>query len=380
MPIDKDADYAFYLYTCNRCRSCTTDNSGREIPVCPSYSKYGFFAYSGGGKGYAAQGVLEGAVEPSAGLAEVAMNCLLCGACATMCPPGFEITAFIRDLRDHTVGEGFYVSYKHEQMLKNLEDKGNPWGLEKRLTPKELGAVDAEQAECLLFLGCHAGVGKSPVDNTLKLLKAADVKFAILDDEPCCASPALDLGNKELFENSAESLIDRINETGLERVVTLCPHCTSTLTNDYFEIGDLEAEVIHISEFLAELLADERLKPKDIGPKKSVAFHDPCHLGRYLERYDEPRGVLEALPGLEIKEMQRNREAALCCGAGGWSCELVPELATYTAQERLKDIKDAGVDTIITSCAYCKDWLGRLAADDVEVIDLVDLVADGVEI
>ncbi len=379
MPIEKDADYANYLYTCNRCRGCTTDKSGAMLPVCPSYSKFGFFAYSGGGKGYAAQGVLEGKVEPSPGLIEVAMNCLLCGACATMCPPGFEATAFIRDLRDHAVQEGFHINNRHKAILENLSSSGNPWGAaaSERITADKVGAVSPEEAECLLFLGCHAGLGKASVESVIKVLNAAGVSFAVLPDEPCCGAPALDMGDRELFEEMADKTIAAIEESGVERVVTLCPHCASTMTNDYWEVGDLEAEVVPIIDLLAELIGEGRLELKE-GDGRTVSFHDPCHLARYLEQCDSPREVLEAMPELELKEMTRSREATFCCGSGGWSCEVVPELSTWTAQERLKELDETGADTVVTACSYCQGWLGKLAGEKFKVTDLVDLVAERV--
>ena len=117
MPLDRDADYLSYLYTCNRCRSCAVDATPEMRPVCPSYAHFGYFAYSGGGKGYVAQGLLEGKTRPSAEAAEVAMNCLLCGACASMCPPGFDTLSFIRDLRDLLVRKGHTVNDKHRALL-----------------------------------------------------------------------------------------------------------------------------------------------------------------------------------------------------------------------------------------------------------------------
>ena len=127
MPLDHEADYVTYLYTCNRCRSCVVDPTPEMKPVCPCYAKFGYFSYSGGGKGYVAQGILEGKVKPSPEVAQVAMNCLLCGACASMCPPGFDTLSFIKDLRDELVDKGIYINDKHEKLLGRAR-KGEVWG------------------------------------------------------------------------------------------------------------------------------------------------------------------------------------------------------------------------------------------------------------
>ena len=122
MTLERDADYSFYLYTCNRCRSCAVVPTLEMKPLCPAHAHFGYFTYSGGGKGYIAQGILEGKIKPSPEAAEVAMNCLLCGACAKMCPPGFDTMAFIRDLRDYIASRGVYINDEHKQMLSTVLD------------------------------------------------------------------------------------------------------------------------------------------------------------------------------------------------------------------------------------------------------------------
>ena len=380
MPLSKDADYATYLYTCNRCRACTTVGDRPDLRVCPSFAQAGFFAYSGGGRGYMAQGVLEGRVPPSREAAEVALHCTLCHACQTMCPPGFETTHFIRDLRDWLVRHGVYANDAHRRILENMRKFGNPLGSSRQT---EVGAtgwpplLDAGQdAEALLFLGCNSRSGKNFLAGLQKIVRAAEAKLAVLPDEPCCGNPALELGDQELFARMAGKNLERLNAARVERIITWCPHCTSTLVNDYLEFGDLAPEVIHVSEWIAELLDQGRIRLAEAGAEMIATFHDPCHLTRYLERGESPRQVLAAVPGLELREMERSGEAGYCCGGGSFVPRIMPELWRATARERIAEALATGAEQVVTACPYCQASLSQAARKKVEVVNLADLIAE----
>ena len=375
MPLSRDADYATYLYTCNRCRACTTVRDRPELLVCPSFDHLGFFAYSGGGKGYTAQGVLEGKVAPTLEAAKVAMHCTLCHACATMCPPGFETIHFIRDLRAWLVSHGVYANAGHRRVLENLRTKGNPWNLTWGQAPNLTLAAESNEVEALLFLGCRFKLSQSPLDGVLKIVHRAGAKVSVLEDEPCCGNPALELGDPELFIRLAEKTIARLNAAGAERIITLCPHCTSTMVNDYLEAGELKPEVIHLSEWIAELLAEGRIGLAETGPELSVSLHDPCHLTRYLERGEVLRQVLEQVSGLELREMERSGESAYCCGGGSFALEVAPELWRFASRERIREARASGAQALVTACPYCQASLSRAGGKRLEVIPLADLVA-----
>jgi len=380
MPLSSDADYATYLYTCNRCRACTSVRDRPDLMVCPSFARAGFFAYSGGGRGYMAQGVLEGRVPPSLEAAEVAMHCTLCHACQTMCPPGFETTHFIRDLRDWLVRHGVYANPAHRRILENMRRYGNPGGASRRVPVGAPGQspllTESKGAEALLFLGCHLRLDNVSFAGLHKIIAAAGAKLAVLPNEPCCGNPALELGDQDLFARLAEKNLERLNAAQFERIITLCPHCTSTLVNDYPEFGDLAPEVIHVSEWIAELLDQGRIGLADTGAEISVTFHDPCHLTRYLERGESPRQVLACVPGLELREMERSGEAAYCCGSGSFIPQIMPELARATAQERIAEAIATEAKQVVTACPYCQASLSKVARQRVEVVTLTDLIAD----
>lgn len=375
--LSRDADYAFYLYTCNRCRGCTTDRTPEMRPVCAAYAKFGFFSYSGGGKGYVSQGILEGKVKPTEETLHVAMNCLTCGACNHMCPPGFETISFIRDLRDHLVSKGLYLNAKHRRIIENVIERGNPWGMVQSSATKhhELPAVP-EGAEIAIFMGCRERLKGGSLDSALKILDAAGVSYGIIPNEPCCGAPLLDLGKKSAFESIAEFNIERLNNLGVERLLTLCPHCASALTVDYANCGDLTPEVVTLPSLVNELLGEERIGFKDEELPLTATYHDPCHLGRFMDEYDQPRDALGMVPGLEIVEMDRSGKSALCCGAGGWMEGIVPELAAFAGKERIREAKSTGAEAIITACSYCTEYMRRMAGKSAQIINFADLIAD----
>jgi glycolate oxidase len=374
MPLNHEADYLTYLYTCNRCRSCAVDATPEMKPVCPSYARFGYFTYSGGGKGYVAQGILEGKVPPSPETAEVAMNCLLCGACAAMCPPGFDTLSFIRDLRDRLAGEGFFINDKHRNLLERAR-RGEPWGKPRA---SEGLPVWTGSEEVLVFLGCREKTRPEVVAPLRRILAEAGVSWGVLEKEPCCGAPLKDLGDAAAFQERAESNIDFLNGTGAERILVPCPHCAATLTNDYFDVGDLEVEIATLPSFLAELLGEKRLKPAKSRSLK-VTFHDPCRLSRFLEETEESRKVLRSIPGLNLVEMDRHGKGTWCCGSAAWASQIVPGLSRYAAGERRAEALDTGADLLVTACSFCTDMLRKNARGKPAVIHLAELVAQRLE-
>lgn len=374
--LNREADYAFYLYTCNRCRGCTYDGTSEMRPVCPANAMFGFFSYSGGGKGYTAQGILEGKVKPSAQTAHVAINCLTCGACAKMCPPGFETMSFIRDLRAHLVEYNIYFNDKQRVLIENTKKIGNPWGMRHYEIIEQLRPVK-EGDEIAVFLGCRERVKGENLKQLTAVLDAADVSYGFISDEQCCGAPLLELGDRKGFEEIAESNIELLNVIGAERILALCPHCASALSVDYINLceGELEKEIITFPTLVNELMSEGRLEFMPLDDELTVVYHDPCRLGRFLEEYDSPREVLSGIEGIELVEMPRNRESSLCCGAGGWMKDIVPQLSTFTVKERLREAKSTGAQMLVTACAYCQDMLVKGSSEKFKVEYLPQLLS-----
>jgi Fe-S oxidoreductase len=372
MSLSRDNDYAMYLYTCNRCRTCAVEPSPEHRSICPAYRRFGFFAYSGGGKGYVAQGILEGKVKPSLAAQEVAMQCLMCGACAAACPPGFDINNFIRDLRDHLVSAGFYANDAHRRFLQNLREKGNPWG--KVLPIPDLPAFTGKQ-ELLVWLGCEERRMPRLMPSVVKILAGAGLSWGVLPDEPCCGGPLLDLGDRGAFVTAAERVLAKLESAASARLLVLCPHCAAAMGADYVEVGDVPAELVTLPGLLAELLREDRLKLTG-RPSQTVTYHDPCRLARWLSEVEAPREVLAAVPGLELREMERKGEWTWCCGAGGIMSAIVPDLSAFAARERTAEARATGAERMVTACSYCVRMLARAAGKRGQVTHLADLVAE----
>lgn len=373
MSLDRANDYSMYLYTCNRCRTCAVEPSAEHKPICPSYALFGYFTYTGGGRGYVAQGILEGKVKPTPETAELAMNCLMCGACAAACPPGFDINSFVRDLRDHLVSAGIHVNPNHEKILDSMHTKGNPYG---KSLPAPQAPVFTGGRELLVWQGCRDRLSGQVISSVGKILDAAGVSWGVLPDEPCCGVPLQDLGDKKGFEQAAQNVLETVEASGAERMLIVCPHCAAGMAVDYvMDIGDLTAEPVTLPALLSELIGEEKIKLSGADPLK-VTFHDPCRLARWLEETDPSREVLDALDGVELYEMERIEEWGWCCGASGFAPEVAKKLSDFTARERIKEARATGAEAIVTACSYCTDLLEKKSRGKQRVVHIAELLAE----
>jgi heterodisulfide reductase subunit D len=211
-----------------------------------------------------------------------------------------------------------------------------------------------------------------------KVLDAGGVKWGVLDDEPCCGAPGLELGDRAWFEERAGEVIAAIKGSGAGRVLFLCPHCAAAVGADYpMLVGDVEAEPVTVPGLLAELVADGRIALEG-GPELAVTYHDPCKLARWMEEVDGAREVIGAMPGVELIEMERSGQWGFCCGSGGVMAAVVPELASFTARERIAEARETGAEVIVTSCSYCREMLSRKAGKGQGVAHLAEMAAQRV--
>ena len=318
--------------------------------------------------------------------------CTTCGACQEVCPVFIEHPLKIIQMRQHLVQELEQTPGELARAFTNIERQSNPWGIsnEKRmewaqgLDVKTL--ADHPNPEWLLWVGCAGAFDQRIIKQTkamVKLLNAAGVDYAVLGhDEKCTGDPARRAGNEYLFQEMATQNVETLNEAGVTKVITSCPHCLHTLRQDYPQFGG-HYEVVHHTQLLAKLLEDGKLRATHNGIGK-LTYHDSCYLGRWNGEYDAPRRALNHLPIRGIQELRRNKRHGFCCGAGGGKM-FAEEQAPRVNSNRSDEIIAAGVDTVAVACPFCNIMITdgmkeKNKEDDIRVLDVAELIANSIDV
>jgi Fe-S oxidoreductase len=331
---------------------------------------------------------------------DVLWSCTTCGACVEQCPVDIEHVDHIVDMRRYQVLIESSFPSEAGVMLRNLENKGNPWGAPPNTREDWTKGLDfevprvgeTEDFEYLFWVGC-AGAFEDRAKKTTRavatLLHEAGVSFAILGDgETCTGDPARRIGNEFVFQTLAQQNVETLNEAFGDRepakrkIVASCPHCFNTLGNEYGELGG-HFEVVHHTQLLAHLVATGKLTP--VAPiDGGITYHDPCYLGRHNRVFTPPREVLGAAAADGLTEMPRNSERSFCCGAGGARMWMEERIGKRINVERVEEAISTGAKTIAVGCPFCTTMIsdgvnGKGVAEQVEVIDVATVLLRSVK-
>ena len=379
---------------CLRCSICKwipqlQIKSQKYASICPSIDIFNFHAYSGGGRIIIALALEMGRLKPSQELMDIVYKCTECGGCAIACKflNTLEPLEIIIKLREKLVSLGYGPMPKQQLYIEYIKSKNNPYNEahEKRLDwlPNDI-KIDSN-AKVLYFVGCTSSYRRKEIAvATARVMNAANYPFKILgENEYCCGSPILRTGDKSSFITQLNKNLDIIEKEGIKTVVFSCAGCYNTFKVDYALERDYNFEIIHTTELFNELLDSGKFKLTNKVPL-TVTYHDPCHLGRNSEPYEEwdgdtlemmplislnipekpkrcgkygiyesPRALLNKIPGLSLAEMERIKEYSYCCGAGGGVKSAFPEFALETAKIRIEEAEDTGAEVITSACPFC---------------------------
>ncbi len=308
--------------------------------------------------------------------------CNTCKLCEVGCPRGVKITDTIHAIRIAAY-EGKKVPQKLESALWGVYEDANPWGGKKADRGKwaeGLGINQGKPAKYLLYVGCAASFDPrlQHVARSLALiLGKAGVDFSVLGSgESCCGDVVYQLGEEAFLEELVQGNIQSFTKSGAEAIIAVSPHCFNMFRSVYPKYGAMPT-ALHYTEFLAGLLDKGSLSPGRLDGGAAVTYHDPCYLGRYHGVYEEPRKLLESVPGLELSEMGDSKANALCCGGGGGGM-WVDQEGERPSMHRVKQAADTGASQMVTSCPYCIQNFedsAKTAGVSMGVMDVSEVIA-----
>ena len=321
-------------------------------------------------------------------------TCTSCGACMHVCPVKNDHLSKIIGLRQsQTLMEAKFPT-ELTQFFKNMETNSNPWGFGSATKGDWAEGLDIKtlsqdsNVDILYWVGCAGSFddrGKKVSTAMVKILRATGINFGILgQEENCCGDQARRLGNEYMFQMLAQGNIEIIKQYNIKKILVTCPHGYNTFKNEYPEVAkslgidDWDVEVIHHSQFIAQLIQEGKLDMKE-KINSSVTFHDPCYLGRHNNVFNAPRSILSQ-SGAKLREMKKNRYHSFCCGGGGGLMWTEEHLGTRINHMRTDQALEVGTEIISTSCPFCMTMLEDGIKDkgkdeECRVKDIAEIVA-----
>ncbi len=377
------------VITCISCGDCREAIDYTAEPkkdgVCVVWEQApGFEPFFSRGKMQIIRSLWQGKLDLSKDMAEVIYQCTTCNACADVCSYDMDNSSLYEALRAELVDAKCALE-GHMQMNKAMVELLNPYNRDNAQKAEWLNHLnfeikDATKEKCkiLYYVGCTAALTeeiKTVAINTAKVLNKLGVDFAVLgENEVCCGSVAMRTGDRNAFNMVANKNFELFKKAGAKIIITSCAGCYRTLKVDYADYMDeLGIEVLHSIELIKKVIEEKNIKLEDLGIK--TTYHDPCHTGRHIGLYEEPREILKNIATLiEMKNIKNN---AKCCGAGGGVKKGFPELSMEIAKSRIREAEGTGADYLVSICPFCFRNLNDAIKDlnsNLKMIDLLELI------
>lgn len=371
---------------CGDCREQTdyTANPPKWGVCVAKEHTSGFEPFFARGKMQIIRSLWQGKLELSKDMAEVIFQCPTCNACADACAYDMDNVALYEALRAELVDAGCGLE-AHVPMNKAMVELLNPYQRDNKLKANWLEKLDfkikdanKEQSEIIYYVGCTAALTPDIEDvavNTAQIFKKLNLDFSVFgEQEVCCGSVAMRTGDRKAFNIVATKNYELFKKTGAKTIVTSCAGCYRTLKKDYADhMEDLGITVYHTIEFLNNYIKENNIQLKNLG--FNATYHDPCHTGRHMGLYEEPRELLKKVANLT--EMKTIKQSAKCCGAGGGLKKGFPELALEIAKSRIEEAEETDAEILVSICPFCyRNLSDAIKARDsnLKMIDLTELI------
>jgi heterodisulfide reductase subunit D len=380
---EKIENWAQAMLKCVRCAKCNS--------ICPTLEERGWEVIGPRGRIKMALGMLQGKISPNELMTNGEYTCLICNHCVEICPSGVECTEIILHAREEMFNQGF--APKTSMMLvEALEEEQNIFEMDQE--DRTLWSMEVEDivedhlnsdGKLGYFIGCLGSfMGRlSQIPSSLvKVMEHLGLDFTILGEEEwCCGSPYYLAGGREMLTEYAEHHFSAFNNLGVEKVVATCAGCYRVLKDIYTQVTGLKPpfEVVHANELLAELLDQGKLQFNNGSLNKVVTYHDPCELGRHVGMYEEPRKLIQAIPGVTFKELPDTKKDCLCCGGGGGVKGVDADLAMARALKKVDQAKLINAEAIVSGCPSCYDNINEAIKKqeaNIRMMDIVEIIAE----
>ncbi|MHA1268828.1 MAG: (Fe-S)-binding protein [Candidatus Helarchaeota archaeon] len=400
---EKILNSAMSCVHCAMCRqvlpSMTKSNAFADI--CPSGLYFNYDAYYSTGRNEIARAIIreEYPLEESDLLNEIIYSCTTCGACEINCRYICDTNVLpvhtTETIRAILVKKGIGPLPNQKKFAEHVKNVNNPYGESGKRNNwvEDTSVIDRKKAKILYFVGCTTGYRLTNVAHaTIKILNFLKEDFTISSHEVCCGSPLIRTGQLDDVERLINENLEMIKNSGAKTLIFSCAGCYRTVSKDWPNIigHKLPFKTLHIAEYLAQKVKKKKLRfNKELNMK--IAYHDPCHLGRHMfpnQIYDQPRYIIDSIPGIQRILLEREMDSTLCCGAGGGVKSGMPDYSEYIATLRIEEIRACGAETVITPCPFCIRGLSdgaKKEADSsklnpIKVMGLTELILKALEV